>query len=909
VDAWASLIANRPLRVLAVVAVLTLFAFAGVYDIETRTLRLWVDPAVERLLPHHDSERQFADQVRLQFAGDAPIFIALGTDGGDVLSEVHLARVKRIGDRLAELPGVHEVQSLATEPNLRDQDGTLEIRSFSAALEAGTPAAELAGDAETNPLVWGTLIAPDGSKSAIVLTLKDVSDRDFLLRDYEGQIRAIVEAERGNAPFWITGIPLLKAQTSRALVHDLQVALPAIGAVGGAVLLFAFASVRGIFLPLVTIGLSLLWLLATLAVTGRPLNLVTALVPPLLMTVGLAYAMHLLADYAEACEAPDRDESWRLRATLEEATLPIVIAGLTTAAGLGSLMFSSLAAIREFGALASIGVIYTAFLSLTFLPAALRVWGRFRAGRPAPAAQTFANFGTRLGRFDMQHRRPIVIGGVFFLLVSLAYASQLEVGNVYIENFPETAQVRRDYETVRDSFAGANPLQIVISTEEENDILDPEFLQEIAELQVWLEAQPEIGSTASIANYLHLLNHRLTGRDALPDDPAAARQLLLFSGGERVRRFADSLYRSARLELRATVDDSRSVSALLVRIEQRLGDLPRALEAHVTGRSVLVNSTLEKIARGQVQSIAAAFLIIYAILAALFWSFRIGLLALIPNALPVAFYFGMLGALRIPLDSTTSLVASIALGIAVDDTVHYLVRFGAAARRAGDETQGALDTLRALIRPVTLTSLTLCCGFLVLTTSELHNQVLFGALAAATLAAAWLVDVSVTPALTAGAKVVTFWDILRLDIGRDPQRVIPLFEGLSDRQTRVFVLMMDTRSLRAGDVLMAEGDTGVNDVYAVLEGQLDVFVDRGGTPLRTRVVQQGELVGTLGYYAKRRTETVRATTEARLLRIEERDLAELLRRYPRIAARIFQNLGRAQTKEALAAAERLREAT
>ena len=908
-NAWASLVADRPLRVLAGVAALTLLALAGLFDLKTRTLRLWVDPAIERLLPGHDPERQFADRVRLQFAGDAPIFIALGANAEEpVFSVGHLNRVKRIGDRIAELPGVHEVQSLATEPNLRDQDGTLEIQTFLEALEAGHSPADLDADAKTNPLVWGTLVAADGSKSALVLTLKDVSDRDFLLGDYEAKIRAILDEERGDAPAWITGIPVLKAQTSRALVHDLRVALPAIAAVGGAVLLLAFASVRGVLLPLATIGLSLLWLLGTLAATGRPLNLVTALVPPLLLTVGLAYAMHLLADYAEACEAPDRDESARLRATLEEAALPIVIAGLTTAAGLGSLMFSSLAAIREFGALASIGVIYTVFLSLTFLPAALRVWGRFRAGRPAPAAHRFARLGTQLGRFDMQHRRAVVGAGLVFLLVSLGFASQLEVGNVYIENFPETSQVRRDYETVRDSFAGANPLQIVISMEEANDILDPEFLEEVAELQMWLEAQPEVGSTASIADYLHLLNHRLTGRDAPPEDATTARQLLLFSGGERVRRFADSLYQSARLELRATVDDSRSVSALLRRVEDRLAALPRALDAHVTGRSVLVNSTLEKIARGQVQSIAAAFLIIYAILVALFWSFGVGLLALVPNALPVAFYFGMLGALGIPLDSTTSLVASIALGIAVDDTVHYLVRFGAAARRAGDETQGALDTLRALIRPVTLTSLTLCCGFLVLTTSELYNQVLFGALAAATLAVAWGVDVTVTPALTAGAKVVTFWDILRLDIGRDPQRVIPLFEGLSDRQTRVFVLMMDIRELRADEVLMAEGDTGVNDVYAVLEGQLDVFVDRGGTPLKTRVVKQGELVGTLGYYAKRRTETVRAASEARLLRIEERDLAELLRRYPRIAARIFQNLGRAQTKEALAAADRLREA-
>ena len=425
-------------------------------------------------------------------------------------------------------------------------------------------------------------------------------------------------------------------------------------------------------------------------------------------------------------------------------------------------------------------------------------------------------------------------------------------------------------------------------------------------LQRWLEAQPEVGNTASIVDYLTQLNRQLRGRDELPESTAVARQLLLFAGGEPVRRYADSLYKTARIEVRATVDASRDVGALLERLQARIDGLPRTLEAEVTGQSVLVNATLEQIARGQVQSIATAFLIIYMILAALFSSFRMGLIALVPNALPVAFYFGILGLLGIPLDSTTSLVACIALGIAVDDTIHYLVRFGAAARRAAHETQGALATLRAIVRPVTLTSLALCLGFLVLTTSELGNQVIFGALAASTLGVAWVVDVTVTPAITAGAKVVTFWDILRLDLGPQPQRAIPLFEGLSARQARVFALMMDIRTISAGDLLMKEGDVGVNDVYAVLEGELKVSVDRQGESVLARTATRGDLLGTFGYYTKRRNATVHAVSDARLLRIEERDLEELLQRHPRIAGRVFKNLGQAQSDVAMSAAESFR---
>ncbi len=908
-DSWVALLIARPIRILAVIALVTAVAFAALVDLETRELRLWIDPSVEGLLPSDDPERAFADRVRRQFAGDAPIFIAVGTEPGErVFSESHLTRVAQMGQRLAEIDGVHEIHSLATAQDLSADDESIDIKTFLASARAGLDADVLVRDAETNPLVWGTLVAPDRSMSSLVVTLKGVGDREFLERRIGEQFQVILDEERGAAPVWVTGLPVIKARTSEAILDDLVFAVPAITAVGGAVLFLAFRSFRGVLLPLVTIVLSLIWTLAALTASGRPLNLVTALVPPLILTVGLAYAMHLLADYAEACENAESGEDERMNEALHGATLPLLVAGLTTTAGLGSLMLSPLPAIREFGALASVGTACTLLLSLTFLPAALCVLGRLRRGRPAPATDRFAQVGTALGRFDVRNRQALVVLAGVFLGVCLIGALQLEVGNVYIENFPEDAPVRVDYEVVRDNFAGANPLQILIAGEEPNEILDPEVLEDIADLQRWLESQPEVGSTASIADPLRLLNQRLIGRDALPDNAAAARQLLLFSGGERVRRFADSAYQTARIELRAKVDDSRSVGALLERIEARLAEMPRALDTRITGRSVLVNTALEQIALGQVQSILGAFLVIYAILATLFWSFRVGFLALVPNAIPVAFYFGTLGILGIPLDATTSLVACIALGIAVDDSVHYLVRFGSAARRTADETQGALTTLRAVIRPVTLTTLTLCGGFLVLTNSELQNQVLFGALAATTLAVAWLVDITITPALTAGAKVVTFWDILRLDLGPNPQKVIPLFEGLSGRQIRVFALMMDIRDLPDGRVLMAEGDTGVNDVYAVLEGELDVFVSRGGERLRARVARRGDLVGTLGYYAKHRTETVRATSDVKLLRIEERDLAELMRRYPRVAARIFQNLGRATTTEALTTADRLREA-
>jgi len=184
------------------------------------------------------------------------------------------------------------------------------------------------------------------------------------------------------------------------------------------------------------------------------------------------------------------------------------------------------------------------------------------------------------------------------------------------------------------------------------------------------------------------------------------------------------------------------------RIETRLATLPEDIQGTVAGRASVLARAVDALAAGQMQSLAAAALGILAILVLLFGSLRIGLLALVPNALPIVFYFGVLGLTGISLNPTTALVACVVLGIAVDDTVHLMTRCRAEAWRGPHEA--AVQGLRVVWRPVAVTTAVLCAGFLALATTEMRNQAQFGGLAALTLAFAWLLDVTFTPALCAG---------------------------------------------------------------------------------------------------------------------------------------------------------------
>jgi hypothetical protein len=325
------------------------------------------------------------------------------------------------------------------------------------------------------------------------------------------------------------------------------------------------------------------------------------------------------------------------------------------------------------------------------------------------------------------------------------------------------------------------------------------------------------------------------------------------------------------------------------RIERRVDDLPEGMEARITGNLILMNRLVDDLVRGQAYSLLGALVLIYGILAVMFLSPVTGVLALIPNVVPIVIYFGLLGLSGVTLNPATSLIAPMVLGIAIDDTIHYFARFNQDAKRFADERRATVSALRSVGRPVTYTSIALCSGFLVFTTSELRTSIELGALGALTLAFAWLVDFTVTPALCAGLRVVTLWDTLTLDLGEHPQESIPAFGRLSNPQCRIVALMASVRRVPAGERLMSIGDQGA-EMYVVIDGKLRAWKpgDSGAIELNTHT--RGDVIGEVGFFYKSRSANIDVIEESRLLRLTQSNMDRLGRRYPRIASRLLRGL-------------------
>lgn len=882
---------------LAVALALAAFAATQVVDPRTGRSRLRVDASADRLLPEGDASREFYDHVRRLFGTDETLLVALATD--DVFTAENLERVARLTRRLEELDGVHHVLSLTNAIDVRGVDYELEIAPFVTQIPREPEAlAALRERVMENPLYAGSLVSRSGDTTALIVYFADMSHQEYVESGLDQRIVRVAMEERGDRPdvqIWIAGGPHLRAETAAILLREALV-LPGLVLVALAVVLaVTFRTARGVALPLATVAVSVCWTMGLAAALGYELNAITSLVPPLLTTLALSYSVHVVSEYYDVAreESPDSELVFT---ALQRVATPVAITGLTTAVGFAALVLSPLGAVREFGILSVIGVACTVAASLTFTPALLALLGRPSRLPRAPRRRGILSFdhtAERVARFDVANRRAIFMGCFGVFVLALFGASQLRVGTQQIQKFRDDAPVRVDFEAINQHLEGANLFYVVLETEVPDGFLEPADLREIEALQRWLEAQPEIGGTTSLVDYVKLINRGFHGNDpehfTIPERRSTVRQLLVFGGGEELDRFVDAGYRTTSIQVRARVVDSDAVAELTRKIEARLAQLPRRMEATVTGTAIVFNRALDAIIRGQAVSVVAALGVIYAILAAMFVSLRTGLIALAPNALPVAVYFGALGFTGVRLDPGTSLIAPMVLGIAVDDTIHYFARFIREARHRLDEQRAAVSALKSVGRPVTYTSLALCVGFLVLNASELRTMAELGSLAAFALAFAWGADFVLTPALCARLRIATLWDLLTIDLGRDPQNSIPLFRGLSARQARIVALMASMWRVSAGHRLFEAGEPG-DALYVVIDGRLRASLSRGGESLELATYERGGVCGEVGLFHEDRTADVEALEDARLLRLTESCFDELERRHPRIAAVVLRNL-------------------
>lgn len=894
------LIVQRPKSILFVIFLLTAF-----FAYHARHIR--IDSSIEALLPQGDPEKAYYDEIRRLFGSDDVAVVGVIAD--TIYTPHTLHKIKRLTEEFRKFPEVKNVLSLTTAKdivaNVLGEQPDLLIPEIPETAEA---AAALKDKLAEQPIYFKLLVSAAGRAAAInIFFLDSITEEEFIRRGLDEKIQAIVARENGPEQLYYTGLPHFKAASARAQREDLTFLLPLMLLLILAVLYLCLRSVRGVVLPALTVIVSLIWTMGIMVLAGSRISVGTVALPPMLLVLGIAYSLHVVAEYYELAR-PGRTVDEVLRETLQTINMPVLMAALTTVLGFLSLFVNKIVSIREMGIYAAAGITIAFLLSVVFVPAGLALLPLPRKTQDTYAPRLSAAL-RRLTRSIIRHRRAVIVGAVVVAVLSAVPIPSIQVGSNFLSFFRKSHPTSIATDAINHYLGGSMAFFVVIDSSEQDLIKKWDTLRRIKNLQLYINSLPGVAKTLSLVDYCEAID---TGLQALPpedgsteppqaktsfwDNPAQLDDVLqmIFLNSSTVSGFVNHpTYSRANILVRTSLSRPSEISALVEQIQAFAPEvlLPE-LTAHPTGNLILNTRTTRNLFTGQVQSLALTVGVIFILMSVMFLSFRVGVIAMIPNIFPILFFFGLMGVSGSVLSLSTNMIASIVLGLAVDDTIHIMSRLSSVVRTTADQEEALLESLSTVGKPTLYYSLLVFLGFLSFSLSTFVPIQEFGVLSATTIFAGVVAELVLLPALLAATPIITLWNVLYLKLGRDPHKTIRLFEGLRPFQAKIVTLMGELKSFPRGQHIIRQGEMG-NEMYVLINGTADVFINSADPPRLVNRLGRGAVFGEMGLIRHHeRTADVIATEDVEVLAVNERFLTRVKRRYPRIASEIFFNLSK-----------------
>lgn len=699
-----------------------------------------------------DPDVAFYQSVKETFGDDE--FFVIAFSSPDLFTPPILGMIADITRELQTIPEVREVQSLANVDYIHGEEEYFEVRPFLERIPDDAPGlATLRDQALSNPLYVGNLVSADGETTALVVfpTTHDASDGTFRKRLLEQTERVLSGHRELGASFHLAGWTVTNFSLSQYMKSDVAVFIPVTYLFITLTIWFFFRNVRLTLLALANISLCTGTTMGLFPLLGITLNNVTTIVPPLVMALALADSVHIFAHLDEELLKDGRSPAKALESILGRVVTPCFLTSLTTAVGFISLTVSDIPPIKEFGYVASAGMIFEFLFSFLLLPPLMlmcrpeTIYTRQRRDIGVGA------FLERLSAFVLTRARPITVFITILVLGALWAASTIRVETNLLEYFKPSSPLRQELSYIEPRLSGVGTVDISVQAGERDALRDPSRLAVIESLQEFALTLPGVDRTMSFVDFLKDMNMSFHNEDpdfhVIPESRELVSQYLLLYDSDDTDEFITPEYDQARILIRISEHSSAGQAEIIRALRAFIDGLASDdLEIRVTGRAVQDVNTIDALVRGQVESLLLAGAVITLIMFLALRSVVAGALSLIPNTFPIVINFGIMGLLGIPLNTSTALISVVALGIAVDDTIHFLTEYNR-NRAINLPMQEALR--RSIVEKgvaISASSLILVIGFSVLLLSSFVPTMSFGGLSAVIMVTAWIGDLIVLPA-------------------------------------------------------------------------------------------------------------------------------------------------------------------
>lgn len=753
--------------------------------------KIVMDTATESFLHKDDPALLAYNEFRDQFGRDELIVVAIETD--DVFDPEFLKKLEKLHIELRDnTPYLDDITSLINARNTFGKEDELLVEDLFQDWPT-TPAEfeEKRTRAYANPLFENTFLSEDRKITAIIMRTdvythegieedalagfddlsaptKDTKTERAFLSDAENSelVKAVERIaysyDAENFKVYASGSTVVADALKKAMQTNMKrFTLMGLGIIG-VVLFMMFRRPSGVILPLIIVILSVVGTLGLLPLTGRAFTLPMQILPSFLLAVGVGAAVHFLAIFFRHIQnGNSRKDS--VIYTMGHSGLPIVMTSVTTAAGLASFSGAEVAPVADLGLITALGILLSLFLNLSLLPAALTLLPlKAKSSDGAHKRhERMDNILTVISKFSVQRANLVLGVSATILIIAIAGLTQLKFSHKPFDWLSPSEPSRQAIELIDDRLKGASSIEVVIDTKKVNGLYDPKILAGLDQLGTEIldfkSDYIEVGKALSLADIIKETNRALHANDqafyVIPTDrDLIAQELFLFenSGSDDMEDFVDSQFQKARFTIKMPWADAIHLQDIDTQITAEfravLGD---EVDISVTGMNALLGRTMEATIFSMAESYVIAAFVITIMMMVFLGSPSIGLISMIPNLTPIVVTLGTMGWLGIPLDLFTMLIGSIAIGLAVDDTIHFMHNYRRYHQKSGDVQSAVTETLLGTGRAMMVTTIVLSLGFIIYMMSTLSNLINFGWLVAMSIILALLADLFLAPALMA----------------------------------------------------------------------------------------------------------------------------------------------------------------
>lgn len=714
-------------------------------------------------VPVNDPEHIFFNEFRRQFGEDGNI-IAVGLKDSSIYEYRKFEKLREFCVAVKWIEGVNDVVSLPqikmlAKDTARKQFILKDI--FPNKISSQPELDSLLKESKKQKFYIGQIVNEQNGAIAILISIK----KETLNSDKRiGLTNEIVK--KGNQFTAATGIelhyaglPFVRSVIAQQVSNELKLFLGLSVMVTGIILLLFFRSVRAMIFPLVVIGIVVIWVLGTINLLGFKITLLSGMLPPIIVVIGIPNAIYLTNKY-HAEYAAHGNKLLAISRVIRKIGMATFLTNLTTAIGFLVLLTADITVLREFGIVAGINVMATFLVSLILIPG-------FFSWMPPPSEKHLKHLDLKLldkglNFIDVQvHRQRLGIAVTTAVIVFFSGIGMMRIHSVsfMVDDLPEESVVKKDLLFFEENFSGVMPLEMVVDTGKRRGVIDVKNLQKIEAFETFLEAQPDLSKPVSIVSFVKASKQAFynnnPARYSLPDN--RERNFILpylkdqSDNSGLFNSFVDSTLQVMRISLQVADIGSDKMDSLINHvIKPQIDSLfaDTGITVKITGTTPLFikgNSFLITNLKG---SLLLAFLLIAITMGFLFANLRMVFIALIPNIIPMMITAGLMGYFNIPLKPSTVLIFSITFGISVDYSIHFLAKYRQElhARRFFIPV-AVSNTILETGKSMVYTSVVLFAGFIIFAFSSFGGTIALGLLTSTTLLISMLTNLILLPVL------------------------------------------------------------------------------------------------------------------------------------------------------------------